>query len=110
MLHSGVQIFAIRILGGDLKKMNTKFKKLLIIVTFVCLVSACLSGCTNKNDAERALKAAGYTDIHIDGYAWFACSDDDFYHTKFTANNPVGQKVHGVVCSGLLLKNATIRF
>jgi len=74
------------------------------------LLTAVLAGCTNSEDANRALSNAGYTDIRTGGYAWLDCSKDDFYHTEFTAGNPNGQQVAGVVCSGLLFKSATIRF
>ena len=78
-----------------------------IVVIAILLI---LAGCTNSNDAERALSGAGYKNIQTGGYAWFDCSKDDFYHTEFTATNPSGQTVTGVVCSGLIFKSATIRF
>lgn len=83
-------------------------KQCLIFVLLV--LSLLLTSCTSKQDAERALKAAGFSNIHTDGFAWFACGRDDFYRTKFSATNPKGDKVYGVVCSGLFFKNATIRF
>ncbi len=79
-------------------------KYALLIVVFI------MSGCTSKTDANRALDAAGYSDITIGGYSWFDCSKDDFYHTEFTAKNPSGKYISGTVCSGLLFKSATIRF
>lgn len=72
-----------------------------------CLV---LAACTSENDAERALRAEGFTDIQYTGYSWFACSKDDFYHSGFRAKNREGKTVEGVVCSGLVFKNATIRY
>lgn len=69
-----------------------------------------VSACTNSEDAHRALRNSGYTDIQTGDYAFFACGRDDFYHTKFTAKNQQGQFVSGVVCSGLFLKGATVRF
>ena len=69
-----------------------------------------LSACTSSKDATRALDNAGYTHIKTGGYSWFVCSESDFYHTKFTAINPIGKTVSGVVCSGLFFKSATIRF
>lgn len=52
----------------------------------------------------------GYKNIQTHGFDLFACSEDDFYSTKFTATNPAGQQVSGVVCSGLIFKGATVRF
>lgn len=84
-------------------------RKLILIIACIFMIGF-VSACTNPTDAERALRSAGYSDIQIDGYAWFSCGEDDFYHTKFTATNPVGERVSGVVCSGLVFKDATIRF
>lgn len=76
----------------------------------IILIAAFAAGCTSPNDAYRALNSAGFTDIEIYGYDPWACSEDDFYHTKFSAVNPLGNRVDGTVCSGLLFKNATIRY
>ncbi len=76
---------------------------------FVALAFVCVS-CTSSSDANKALSAMGFTNIHVTGYKWFACSDDDWYHTGFIATNPNGQQVNGVVCSGFFFKNSTVRF
>lgn len=81
-------------------------KNILIIMAIAIL----FSGCTNKDDAEKALISSGYSDIKITGYNFFSCSRDDFYHTGFTAKNVNGIKVSGTVCSGFLFKNSTVRF
>ena len=77
----------------------------------IVLIAAVLlmTGCTSKNDAERALRAEGFTDIKITGYDFLACSEDDFYHTGFVAKRN-GRTVRGTVCSGILFKGATIRY
>lgn len=76
-----------------------------------CTVAAAttLTGCTDAPKATRTLEQAGYTDIETRGYSFFGCGEDDTFRTKFTAKNPAGQKVDGVVCSGWL-KGGTIRF
>lgn len=73
------------------------------------LLTLLLSGCSSSNDANKALKANGFTDIQTHGYAFFGCGKDDTFSTKFTAKNQHGQKVTGVVCSDWL-KGSTIRF
>lgn len=73
------------------------------------LISLFLVGCSSSNDATKALKANGFTDIQTHGRAFFACSEDDSFATKFSAKNKDGQKVTGAVCSGWL-KGSTIRF
>jgi len=80
-------------------------RKIILIATM-----ALITACSSHNDAVDALSKAGYTNITTNGYAFFTCSEDDFYHTKFNAVNPMGTRVDGVVCSGFLFKGATIRF
>lgn len=60
--------------------------------------------------ATRTLEGAGYSQIELTGYKWFACSENDFYSTGFTAVGPTGKSVEGAVCSGMFIKNSTIRF
>lgn len=74
------------------------------VVILMCL----LAGCTSSNEANRVLSQMGYKDIEYTGYSFFSCSNDDTFKTGFRATSPSGQKVEGVVCSGLL-KGATIR-
>lgn len=77
-------------------------KTFLFIVLF-------LTACTDEPTAYRVLQNDGFTEIQMTGYNIFACSEDDFFHTGFiaTKNN---HRIAGTVCSGLLFKNATIRF
>lgn len=72
------------------------------------LATLLLTGCTDKDKAERILKAEGYTDIYMDGYKFLACSKDDFYHTGFIAKKN-GNDIKGTVCSGLIFRGSTIR-
>lgn len=80
------------------------------LIAGASLLTAGLGGCSSPVDAERALTGMGYKNIQTYGFDLFACSEDDFYSTKFTATNPAGQQVSGVVCSGLIFKGATVRF
>jgi len=79
-------------------------KKLLIAT----LAAITLSACTNEGKTYDVLRKAGYTDIKVGGWAPFSCSEDDVFKTKFTATNPTGQTVEGVVCAGWF-KGGTIR-
>lgn len=67
-----------------------------------------LAGCTSSDEATRALTGAGYKDINITGYRFFACDEKDTWQTGFEATGPTGRRTSGVVCSGFL-KGATIR-
>jgi len=65
--------------------------------------------CVNEDDSLRTLQSAGYTNIQITGWKPFSCGKDDTYSTGFTAKNPAGVKVTGVVCCGLMFKSCTVR-
>lgn len=69
---------------------------------------AVLAGCSSADEATRALTGAGYKNITTTGYRLFGCDENDGWHTGFEATGPSGQRVTGVVCSGVL-KGATIR-
>lgn len=69
-----------------------------------------LAGCTSPESATRTLQQAGFTEIQTTGYAGpFSCGRDDVFSTGFTAMNPQGAKVEGVVCCGWM-KLCTVRF
>ncbi len=76
------------------------------IVLLVCLYIRALSNA--DNDAEKALKAQGYTQIKLTGYKVFACSRSDDYNKGFEATSLAGVRVQGVVCMGIA-KGSTIR-
>lgn len=80
-------------------------KKILIALAVV----ASLTACSSRKDAEHALTSAGFTNIETHGYAFYGCGEKDEFKTKFTATNPQGKRVSGVVCSGWF-KGGTIRF
>ena len=75
---------------------------------FIVLLGLMVSACTSPDSAKRVLEAQGYTNIKTGGYAFFACSEDDTFATKFTATSVSGQVVTGAVCSGLF-KGNTVR-
>lgn len=78
-------------------------KKLLILSTTLLLTS-----CTAPDRSKKALQDAGYTDIELEGYAFFECGEGDNFHTGFTAKNAQGRQVQGTVCCGLT-KGCTVR-
>lgn len=79
-------------------------KYLLLVLSVLAL------GCTDESSTREALEAQGMTDVQIVGYAPFSCSKDDGTSTGFTATNPQGRRVEGVVCCGWLFKNCTVRW
>lgn len=79
------------------------------ISILICVFGFILIGCSSSNDATKALNAQGFTSIQTHGRAFFVCSEDDTFATKFTAKNAKGETVTGAVCSGWL-KGSTIRF
>lgn len=76
-----------------------------ILAAFVLVAIA--TGCTDKPGAEKALAAAGYSNIKVGGYG-FGCDSRDPIATEFVATGPTGHRVRGVVCSGVV-KGYTIR-
>ena len=65
--------------------------------------------CTNEPSTTETLRKAGYTEIKTGGWDPLACSDGDFFATRFRATNPTGTNADGTVCCGFLLKGCTIR-
>ena len=78
--------------------------KLAIITAAMILVA-----CTDSDEAVNVLEGMGFTDVETTGYRYFGCSEDDTFHTGFTATSPSGKEVSGVVC-GDWFKGATVRF
>jgi hypothetical protein len=81
-----------------------------LVLTIILFFSAWDFVFTNKGAAAKALKAMSFHQIHLHGYKWFACAEDDWSHTAFSAINSSGDQVTGTVCCGLIFKNCTIRF
>jgi len=66
-------------------------------------------GMTDAEGAISVLRAEGFEDITITGYRWYTCSDDDYFHTGFSAVGPSGRPVTGTVCKGFFFKSSTVR-
>ena len=82
-----------------------KFAGLAAAVTLPLMTAAC----TDPKGASEALQNEGFDNVQMTGYRVWGCSDDDDFHTGFTATNAKGRPVSGVVCSGFL-KGSTIRY
>lgn len=77
---------------------------------FAALLIAICFSCTNEEASYKALASAGYSNITFQGHAAFACSDDDYSCTEFTALGPTGVTTHGAVgCGAGCGKGCTIR-
>lgn len=75
------------------------------------LAALLLAGCgADESNSRRTLESSGYTEISITGWAPLTCGKDDTFSTGFTAKNPQGRRVSGVVCCGLVFKGCTVRF
>lgn len=82
------------------------------IIVILCVLAFLVFLAVPRTDAARTmttLQNAGYSDIETTGHRYFACGQDDWYTTTFTAINPIGRSVEGVVCCGML-KDCTVRF
>lgn len=79
--------------------------------TIATIAIILLCGCPATDEQiSRALTGAGYTDIHETGTVIWGCGKDEV-GSKFTARNPAGRTVSGIVCCGFFdIKGCTIRF
>lgn len=69
-----------------------------------------LTACTIQPERRvAAIEAHGFTNVELDGWAWFACAEDDTYSYAFKALDARGRPVEGALCSGWALKGATVR-
>ncbi len=64
---------------------------------------------TDVDGTKNALRGMGLTPINVGGYTPYGCSQDDVYHTKFTARNLQGEIFTGVGCSAPF-KGTNIKF
>lgn len=84
-----------------------KFLHGILIASLLLVVIGCQ---VSEDTAKQTLQGAGYTEIHLTGWAPLACSEEDTLSQGFTAKGPSGLPVEGTVCCGLVFKNCTIRF
>lgn len=79
--------------------------------TLILLLAFVFVHCYPASDQDRAsavLEAEGYTEIHMTGWDYWGCGEDDFYTDGFIATSVNGSRVDGVVCCGLF-KSCTVR-
>tara|TARA_Y100000034_G_scaffold71176_1_gene85844 strand:+ start:3037 stop:3330 length:294 start_codon:yes stop_codon:yes gene_type:complete len=89
------------------------FKLVLLLGAAIPLGLMIVAGGSCSDGEEkmvRALKNQGFTNVQITGRAWFGCSEEDYYSQNFTALNPHGRFVEGIVCCGLIAKGCTVRW
>lgn len=75
---------------------------------FALIALVALAACADDDGTRRALASSGFTDIKTEGYAFFGCSEDDQFRTRFKATGPTGSPATGQVCGGWF-KGSTIR-
>lgn len=81
-------------------------RRLILAVTAAALLSGCFTG---DDEARDTLTKAGYSAVEVGSLVPFACGEHDKVGVRFTATNPAGLRVSGVVCCGIL-KGCTVRF
>ncbi|WP_225206270.1 hypothetical protein [Novosphingobium huizhouense] len=75
----------------------------------VTLLALALAGCgPDRAKVARDVEDYGFTDVRIGDREFWRCGKDDSWGFRFTAVNPLGREVHGVVCGGAF-KGATVR-
>lgn len=60
------------------------------------------------SSAAQTLSKMGYKDIRENGMTPFVCPEDE-YSTVFSAKDPVGKPVSGVVCCPLVFGRCSVR-
>lgn len=85
----------------------TTTTRVIVFISAIAL-AASLSSCTAPDPAVRILQDAGYSGITTGEYGWLACSEYDFFRTRFSAIGPTGRPVTGTVYAGIF-KGSTIR-
>ena len=85
------------------------------IALILTLVAFAFSGCAceDRDGATKALTGMGFKNIQLrPAEVWSGCGKGDNANNPFTATNPAGQQVSGVVCCGgpISFKGCTVRF
>ena len=89
--------------------------ELLNVVVILIVIASFFFGIFVTPDvAVRACDKHGFSDITVTDKEWFfvgfrGCGWGDAAKFKVTAKNPVGKSVKVFVCTGWILKGATIR-
>lgn len=82
-----------------------------VFIVGLILIILCIFiyiGGIDKNESTRILEEHGYKNIKIEGYDWFNCDRNYMFHTKFEAQDKLGNKIDGCVCSGSIFKETII--
>lgn len=77
----------------------------LLVVAVIFLMM--LPKWNHGDEARRALEAAGYTDVTLQGFVFLPCGED-LFGMGFEATGPTGKPAKGAVCKGIF-KGATVR-
>jgi hypothetical protein len=86
------------------------FIVLALVVSLGLAISMPLGAWDDPVESAAALKKAGFGKVEVgEDHKLFKCGTSDVSALAFTANNPVGNRVSGIVCCGWW-KGCTIRF
>lgn len=71
------------------------------LIVAAALPALALTACAPPTGEMRAaVEDFGFSDVEIQGVAWWGCSKDDTFERKWTALTAAGRPVSGVVCGG----------
>lgn len=87
-----------------------KYYVTVFMLVAIVILAFSFAGCTSEDEARYTLEASGFTEIQTHGTKAWACGEKDKSGREFTAVNPRGVTVTGVVCCGQGWKYCTIRF
>lgn len=91
--------------------------EILIVIAIIGIIAAIAvpagsSACDDQPASIRTLDSMGFTDVKLQGHKIWGCGEGDKSSIAFTARNPKGVEVEGVVCCGgtISTKGCTVRF
>ena len=87
---------------------------ILILFFIITILSLCRGSCVSNDIAFKTAEVQGFTEIEVIEHVWFGvglrgCSSSDAARFTVQAKNSNGKPVTIYVCSGWILKSATIR-
>lgn len=79
-----------------------------VVLTLIILAAIALIAFPPREQMQRSIQDFGFRDVHLTGFAFLGCSEQDAFRQKWVGRNAAGKPVSGVICGGLV-KGWTVR-
>jgi hypothetical protein len=83
-------------------------KAIPVLFIFLIIAAIALIAFPPRNQMQRAVEEFGFQNVHLTGFAFLGCSEQDAFRQKWSGRNAAGKAVNGVICGGLA-KGWTVR-